>query len=546
MVLLALVVLVGGALRFFNIGGQSLWFDEVTTLGLLKPSLWHTLSGVRGIEAEPPLYYILAWVWTRVFGDGTEAVRSFSALVGTAAIPCVWAAGREAASSRVGLAAAALVAVNPMLIWYSQEARAYSLLVLLAAASLWLFFRCLTNPSVGRLSAWAACCALALLTYYFAAFIIVAEASALLWLLRSQRRTVLAGLVPVALVGIALIPLIEAQDASARTAWIAARPVAGRLGAVLHELITANAGLILSGHAPRGPWAILAGAGVLAGAFAAVRLTDRRSRRTAGIALAMGASAIGIPLLITVTPLDRFLDRSLIAAWPLLAVSLAAGLAVARWQPVGAIALAAIAASGIAVTLQAASSVSLQRTDWRDAARALGPQAVTRAVIVEPGWEGQAFRHYRPGLVSFPPGVRIDELDVIATHVPRVPVPMGARISLAHRLQVQQLSVLRYRASAPFTFTAQELVRAKQPILLELSRAAFHWIQQYLSIAMQLKSYALSAHRSHRDATTLAELRVHIDALRRTAPAELPDTGILLNRLNALVSRRARSHGNLA
>ena len=89
----------------------------------------------------------LAAVWERVFGDGEVALRSLSALFGTATIPVVYAAAtapREPAGRR--WSPRRLTAASPMLIWYSQEARPYSLLVLLAAISFLCFVHVLDGP----------------------------------------------------------------------------------------------------------------------------------------------------------------------------------------------------------------------------------------------------------------------------------------------------------------------------------------------------------------------------------------------------------------
>src|SRR5213078_1747237 len=88
-----------------------------------------------GSESTPPLYYILAWLWTRVFGLDEAGLRSLSALAGTLTIPVAYFIAARLASVRAGIAAAALVAVNPLLWWYSQEARSYALVVLLTVAA---------------------------------------------------------------------------------------------------------------------------------------------------------------------------------------------------------------------------------------------------------------------------------------------------------------------------------------------------------------------------------------------------------------------------
>ena len=111
---------------------------------------------MKGSESNPPLYYVLAWGWAKAFGTGEVGLRSLSALFGAATVPLAYCIGAELANRRAGLIAAALVAVSPMLIWYSQEARSYALLVFFCAASLLFFARALRTaqrPRPGALGA---------------------------------------------------------------------------------------------------------------------------------------------------------------------------------------------------------------------------------------------------------------------------------------------------------------------------------------------------------------------------------------------------------
>ena len=137
------MLVAGAALRFATLDAQSLWYDEAVTAHLMTlclPDLWRAIPDS---ESTPPLYYVLEWLWTHVFGTGEVGLRSLSALLGTATIGVVWALGRRLGGERAGLAAAALVAFNPMLVWFSQEARGYALLALLGALSALLWLRAL-------------------------------------------------------------------------------------------------------------------------------------------------------------------------------------------------------------------------------------------------------------------------------------------------------------------------------------------------------------------------------------------------------------------
>ena len=138
---LAALTAVGAALRFSTLHVQSFWLDEAVTHGLVTRSLSSMLSAIPHSESTPPLYYVVAWVWARLFGAGESGLRSFSAVCGTATIVILALIARRLGGTRAGLVAAALAAANPLLIWYSQEARAYALLVALCALTLWCLLR---------------------------------------------------------------------------------------------------------------------------------------------------------------------------------------------------------------------------------------------------------------------------------------------------------------------------------------------------------------------------------------------------------------------
>src|SRR5215210_231163 len=203
---LAALTALAAVLRFATLDAQSFWFDEAVTVHLLQLDLGGMLERISETESTPPLYYLLARLWSKAFGLGEVGLRSLSALLGTATVPLAYLAVRELCSRRVGLAVAALAAVSPVLVWYSQEARAYALVVLLSAISLWAFARLLREPSWRSAAVWALASALALLSHYFAVFLVLPEA---VWLAAATapRRRALPAIAAVALVALAELPL---------------------------------------------------------------------------------------------------------------------------------------------------------------------------------------------------------------------------------------------------------------------------------------------------------------------------------------------------
>jgi len=160
------------AVRLSTLGLQGFWYDEAfTPVHVLHPSLAATLGSVASHENTPPLWYIVIWAWSRVFGTTEIALRFPSALAGIATVPVAWAIGKDLAgrtvigTRRVPIFIAAVVALNPLFIWYSQEARAYALFVLLAALTVLCFLRADSQPTRRRIAAFLATAVLALLTH---------------------------------------------------------------------------------------------------------------------------------------------------------------------------------------------------------------------------------------------------------------------------------------------------------------------------------------------------------------------------------------------
>ena len=167
----------GAAVRFATLSVQSFWLDEAVTHQLVTRSL------ARDAARDPALgVHAAALLRARVgVGPRVRRRRGRPALaLGALRHGDDRAACADRASPRRrprgALAAAALAAANPLLIWYSQEARAYALLVALCAVTVWCLLR---RDWIG----WAIAAALALATHYFAVFIVVPE---LAWAL-SQR-----------------------------------------------------------------------------------------------------------------------------------------------------------------------------------------------------------------------------------------------------------------------------------------------------------------------------------------------------------------------
>lgn len=394
-------------LRFWGIGRQGFWYDEATTAWLLRGTLGQMLARLPHTESTPPLYYLLAWVWVRLFGDTQTGLRSLSALAGVATVPVAFAAARELAGRRVALLAAGLVAVNPFLVWYSQEARSYALLVLAATVALWLFARAREQPSPKRLALWALAAVVSLCTHYFAAFLVVPEAVLLLADRRARLRWRVSAVAGMALPALVLFVLAKAQ--SSRTYYFTHTPLRVRVEQIPQFFI---AGFT----PPATPLAVaIGGVAVLAGCALLVLRADRRERRAALVANGVGAAAVLVPVVSAVAGMDYLNARNVIAALVPLLIALACGLAARRARLVGAAAAVVLVALSLAMVMTVPSDAGAQRARWQQVAKVLRFTGRPRAIVLLGAHTWSRILGFYLGDVWWDPpqGRRVAEIDVL-------------------------------------------------------------------------------------------------------------------------------------
>ncbi|HEY9638846.1 MAG TPA: glycosyltransferase family 39 protein, partial [Coleofasciculaceae cyanobacterium] len=127
-----------------------------------------TLQALRGNAEHTPLYFLLARLWTQIFGYSVTSIRSLSAVLSLLVFPCMFWLTRELFEPQVGRAVAwvglAIVAVSPLHVLYAQEARPYSLWTVLTLLSSAVLLWAMRSPHRHRWIAYGATVALGLYT----------------------------------------------------------------------------------------------------------------------------------------------------------------------------------------------------------------------------------------------------------------------------------------------------------------------------------------------------------------------------------------------
>ncbi|NWF69563.1 MAG: glycosyltransferase family 39 protein [Chloroflexi bacterium] len=186
--LLALLLLAYGT-RLYHLAAQSLWFDEGwSAFAARQTTLW---DAALADATNPPLYYVLLNMHTRLSGDSEFALRWFSLALSLLLIALLYMVGRRLFGARAGLWAALLATVSPPLWWAAQEARMYTLLALLVTLAAFAWHRLIDGKTARRcwLLLWGA--QLALLYAHNSGPVIALWLNAmtlLLWLLRRALR----------------------------------------------------------------------------------------------------------------------------------------------------------------------------------------------------------------------------------------------------------------------------------------------------------------------------------------------------------------------
>jgi 4-amino-4-deoxy-L-arabinose transferase-like glycosyltransferase len=158
----AALTVVGLLLRRYHLGAESLWFDEADLVRRARQPVSSLLEAFTEAGENGPLYTLMLHYWLsaidalpplasilhRLFGPNDEAlVRALSALFGAAAIPPMYWLAQRVAGVGAGVLATILLTVNPFHIWHSQDAKMYTLLVLMTLLTSVLYIDALERNS---------------------------------------------------------------------------------------------------------------------------------------------------------------------------------------------------------------------------------------------------------------------------------------------------------------------------------------------------------------------------------------------------------------
>lgn len=459
-VVLAAIVTAGVLLRLPSLG-NALFGDELSSYFIVTQ---HSFGGIitlldgHSVDLNPPLYFLVARAFVHL-GNSVLALRAAPMASVTAAIPLTYLVGVRTVGRRAGLIGAALIAVNPFLIYYGTEARPYGLLMGLVLGSTVCLLIALERGHSGWWAGYAALACASVYTHYTAVFVLAVQ---FLWAAAARpaarRRLIIAS--SAAVVGYApWIPIVIKNSHSFGTQVFGIIEPFG-VHTVAHDLALFSVGhpyLSLTTVPGRAGLALIAAGALVALSSRAGRGALPRRTPLAAASRALRSPAALPVLLALATPAglviysalrqDTWDVRNLISSWPGLALCLGALLAAAR-PPVRYVCIA-LTIAGFGVGAVELLSPSNQRPDYRAAARLIvsgnpndavaivsaptpGPLAAMDAALAYAGQPGRTLlRIGSPTLTATlhaPPYAPLPATPVAALARQAAAVPPGGRL----------------------------------------------------------------------------------------------------------------------
>lgn len=365
--LLALAVRLAGLDE--SVFGDELFTYEIAT----RPGFGDMLDGVSGpLEISPPLYFVFAWLAAKV-GDPAVWIRVPALVAGVASVPAVYALGIRTVGRTAALLGAALLALSPFAVFYSAEARAYSLATLLVILSALALLAALDRGGWMRwglfaLAAWAA-----LFSHYTAIFALAAEVIWAAWTRRDRARELAFACSAAALALLPWLPsFLDDRTAGFQTAIENLNPLT--LSFFVRSLGIAFVGNPYLGlrDLPGVPVLVLLGGGMLlalAGALARRTELLARLRSEPGLVLVL-AIALATPIgaaLYSIPFTSVFVPRTLLASLPAFCLVLGFLIALAPRQlavSAGVLMMAALAIGTAQALDESPKPPYRQAADW--------------------------------------------------------------------------------------------------------------------------------------------------------------------------------------
>ena len=167
---MCLILILSFTLRLIGIN-QSMWLDEAISVTMAQLPIDKIVSVFSTHDFHPPMYYWFLNIWIKIFGNGVMVMRFSSVLFSLITIWLVYKIGKEIKDKNLGMWAALFVGVNPLLIYYSQELRMYSMTAMLLTGAFYFFIKLNKKDSWKNILGFGILTGLSFATFYGSIFL---------------------------------------------------------------------------------------------------------------------------------------------------------------------------------------------------------------------------------------------------------------------------------------------------------------------------------------------------------------------------------------
>lgn len=217
-----ILVILGGCLilRLFALN-QSLWLDEAISANVARNfSLFEIVKNFSVNDFHPPFYYLFLNIWGHIFGYSEISLRLPSVIFSLITIYLVYLIGKLLKDKNTGLWAAAIVGVNPLLIYFSQEVRMYSMVTMFLTLALYNFLKIVKtkNYNYWNIIGINIFSFLSFVTFYGSVFLIASFG--IYFLAKKKFKILFLSNIGIILAIITLLPLVKIQMLNSKQALI--------------------------------------------------------------------------------------------------------------------------------------------------------------------------------------------------------------------------------------------------------------------------------------------------------------------------------------
>ncbi|HTY57040.1 MAG TPA: glycosyltransferase family 39 protein [Candidatus Binataceae bacterium] len=358
----ALLTVAALVLRLLYLGSRDLWLDEAASAKFASYSWPHFAKAVTFWPVNMTFYFAVLHVWTSVMGDSEFMLRMPSVLAAAATVPLVYLLGTKLLDRRAGLVAAVLMTVNVASVDFSQEARSYTLVVMLAALSSLFFVQSLSKPSLGNCAAYVVATVCCIYSHMFGILLLPAQWLSLVFFLPGWKPAVRLT-ISAAVIGLIAVPhfALALGGNIVHLNWVQ-RTSPQRVYEFLALITGVGDNLKIA------EYYLIACAAIAA----VVALFDRSARAPFGF-LMLGVFVPAAIILVVSQYKPLFWPRYLLVSQPFFAVL--AGLAISRLRPWPITVVVLIPIVVFCVQKDFAVYQRAQREDWPDAVRYMASNA---------------------------------------------------------------------------------------------------------------------------------------------------------------------------